>query len=418
MSERPLRVLQVSSGDLAGARFNGHTIGPRLADRGVESRMLVWSRQSQDAAVRRFLPVRGARRLNLWLGRVERARSLHARLQYQSFLLAAHPWFREADVVHYHIIHDGWFSLDALPFLTRRKPSLWTWHDPWIMTGHCIYPLGCERWRTGCGACPDLQLPFAMRKDRTAEAHAWKQDVLGRSNIEVIFASRYMQAMGRASPMTRGLRTHLLPFGVDLDFFTPRDVAAARARLGIRPDRVVIGFRDAPENMFKGGDLVIEALRALPEDLKEKLCLLSTHSDRNTLPFLDRYQVVAMDWSTNPLVVRDSLLAADFFVMPSRAEAFGMMAIEAMACGKPVIVTDGTSLPEVTHAPDIGLAVPVGDQPALTAAILRLIRDPAEREARGRAGRALAEARYGEPQFVEGLAEIYRGALARRTTAP
>ena len=41
--------------------------------------------------------------------------------------------------------------------------------------------------------------------------------------------------------------------------------------------------------------------------------------------------------------------------MPSVAEAFGMMAVESMACGKPVIVFDGTSLPEVTRAPDIGL---------------------------------------------------------------
>lgn len=193
--------------------------------------------------------------------------------------------------------------------------------------------------------------------------------------------------------------------------------ACRAARPGIRPDRVVIGSRGAAENLFKGGDLVIEALRGLPADLPEKLCLLSTHADEQTLPFLDRHQVVELGWNTDPLLVRDSLLAADFFVMPSRAEAFGMMAIEAMACAKPVIVTDGTSLPEVTQAPDIGLAVPAGDVSALTAAILRLIRDPAERAARGKAGRALAEARYGEDAFADGLAALYRGALARREEA-
>jgi glycosyltransferase involved in cell wall biosynthesis len=417
MSTRPLRVLQVSSADLAGGRFNGHAIAPRLSERGIESRMLVWNRQSKDASVRSFLPVRGMRLMNAWLGRMERARSVHARLQYQSFLLAAHPWFRAADVVHYHIIHDGWFSLDALPFLTRRKPSVWTWHDSWIMTGHCIYPLGCDRWREGCGACPDLTLPFAMREDRTAEAHLWKQGVVRRSDVEVVFASHHMQSMGEASPMAQGRRTHLLPFGVDLDFFRPGDVAAARARLGIRPDRVVIGFRGAAENLYKGGDIVIEALRGLPETLPVKLCLLSTHAAGYSFPFMDRHQVVELGWSTDPQLVRDSLLAADFFVMPSRAEAFGMMAIEAMACGKPIIVTDGTSLPEITQAPDVGVAVPAGDVPALTAAILRLLTNPAEREARGQAGRALAEARYDERHFADGLAEVYRGAIARREAA-
>ncbi len=42
-----------------------------------------------------------------------------------------------------------------------------TLHDPWPLTGHCAYFLDCERWRTGCGSCPHLDTPPAMRRDNT-----------------------------------------------------------------------------------------------------------------------------------------------------------------------------------------------------------------------------------------------------------
>ena len=62
--------------------------------------------------------------------------------------------------------------------------------------------------------------------------------------------------------------------------------------------------------------------------------------------------------------------------MPSIAEGFGLMAVESMACGTPVIVFEGTALPETIAAPDCGIAVPYKDSDALRQAIERLLRDP------------------------------------------
>jgi glycosyltransferase involved in cell wall biosynthesis len=61
--------------------------------------------------------------------------------------------------------------------------------------------------------------------------------------------------------------------------------------------------------------------------------------------------------------------------MPSIAEAFGMMAVESMACGTPVIVFDGTALPDVIHAPEGGISVPAKDSKSLADAIIRLLND-------------------------------------------
>ena len=51
-------------------------------------------------------------------------------------------------------------------------PVALTLHDEWLLTGHCAYTLGCERWRIGCGRCPDLTIYPAIRRDSTAENFA------------------------------------------------------------------------------------------------------------------------------------------------------------------------------------------------------------------------------------------------------
>ncbi len=411
-----LRALQVTSHDAIGRRFNNLDLAPRLAEAGVDSRMLAYVRDETTRPDTRPAyplgkPMRLATRL---LREVDDRLAQHARAPVQSFLLGLHPWFREADVVHHHLIHDGWFSLDALPRLVAAKPTVWTWHDPWPMTGHCIYPGPCGRWREGCGACPDLARPFPMRRDRTAEQHAWKRRLFDKLDLDVVVASRWMEAMARASPLARGLRLHRIPFGVNLEALRPGPSRAARFRLGVPADALVVGYRHHPGNPHKGTEAAVAALRALPALAAERLHVVATHG-RGAVELLGAdITVTELGWVDGERATLDSYRACDVFLMPSRDEAFGMMAMEAMACGKPVVVMDGTSLPEVTDAPRVGVSVPQGDVAALAAAMARLLLDPAEREARGRAGRQLALERYGDRRFAADLAALYREAVERR----
>jgi len=58
------------------------------------------------------------------------------------------------DVLHCHNLHGGYFDLRALAALSHRVPTALTLHDAWMMSGHCAHSLGCDRWTSGCGACP------------------------------------------------------------------------------------------------------------------------------------------------------------------------------------------------------------------------------------------------------------------------
>ncbi|GAU83434.1 glycosyltransferase [Bosea sp. BIWAKO-01] len=407
-----LKVLQINTSDVVGSRFNNFDIRHLLAAEGVESAHLVWNKLSNSPDSRRFFDLPGARLANKVIGRLESMLSIHSRLQWQAYALALSNAYRTADIVHFHIIHDGYFSLDALRFLTRGKPSVWTWHDPWPMTGHCIYSLECERWQKGCGQCPSLDLPFAMRKDRTAEQFAWKKRVVAESRAQIVVASSHMRDMAARSPIAAGQSIEVIPFGIDLKRFHPVDPQPAQARLGVLPGRLVIGVRAFADSPYKGFEYVVEALRRLP-NMGVPLTILTTHGKGHLNEFIGRHQVIDLGWVNDDATMMDSFAATDIFLMPSTAEAFGMMAIEALAFAKPIIVFEGTALPEVAGAPDVAIATPMRDAASLAEAIERLVRSPDERQRRGAAGRRWAETHYSDGDFARKMAALYRKVAQR-----
>lgn len=409
-----MNLLQINSTDFLGNRFNGYSIGDELRSRGIKSQHLVWRRYSkEDPSVGLLYEFPGNARVTRAINGLERFLSIQSMLHLQSFGIRRHPWFKSADVVHYHLIHDGYLSFASLPMLSRLKPSVWTFHDPWPLTGHCLYPMDCNRWQSGCGNCPDLHTPFAVKKDRTRLNWKYKKSVYSRLDMDIVVASRWMKNLTAQSPLTRGFRFHVVPFGLDCDRFKPadpRDKEEIRRRLGILPGRIVFAYR-AVSNPFKGLEQLKQALRQLKTD--KQICILTTQEKGVFDEFLGDFQIIELGWTNDEDLLISHFQAADFFVMPSMAEAFGLMAIEAMACGLPVLCFEGTSLPDVTFAPNVGLAVP-RTADALAAAITRWVEDADEVMKRGRKAREIAKDQYALKLHLDRLTSIYREAADRR----
>jgi glycosyltransferase involved in cell wall biosynthesis len=97
-------------------------------------------------------------------------------------------------------------------------------------------------------------------------------------------------------------------------------------------------------------------------------------------------------------------------VVPSLYEGFGLPAVEAMACGVPVITTDGGALPEVVG--EAGVVVPAGDAASLQQAMAGLLVDPQRRATLAQAGREHVEAHYTWGAVAESLTNLYRRVMA------
>ncbi|MDI3394707.1 glycosyltransferase family 4 protein [Pseudomonas sp. V98_8] len=404
-----MKVLQVNGYESPGRRFNGLSITPLLKKYDVESRHLIWQKDTQNPEVLTFEGER-TRKINRIINRVERLTSMQSVFYPHARQMMKMPAFEEADLVHLHIIHSGYMSLSDLPKITRRKPTVWTLHDPWAMTGHCVYPFECERWKIGCGKCPDLNIHFPLLMDTTRFLFNYKKRAYNKSKFDVIVASKWMRDMVEASPLFEDVDIHQVPFGLDLEFFNPNASPDARKRFGIPDEALVICFR-AVDNQFKGLPYIIQALERISAN--QPICLLTLNSKGLMEQFADRFQLVELGWTNDEELARDAFVASDIFLMPSIVEAFGVMAIEAFACGKPVIVFEGTSLPEVTFAPEVGVSVPMHDGEGLYRALQNLIDNPTERKERGRKGREIAELHYGDDLYAQRLAEIYKTVAAK-----
>lgn len=415
-----MNILQVSCNDVVGSRFNGRDLNKRFRQLGFDAQQCVWHREGDDQftwELAGFLPRMLKRRLNHVVSLAEAVLSVQSMLYPWPLQLLHDKRFTNADIVHYHLLHNGYFSLQALPKITSLKPSVLTIHDPWLLCGHCIYPLNCERWKTGCGACPALGNAMPMARDNTRYMFESKRNVFAKCDLDVVVASEFMLEMVQNSPIFKDHRIHYIPFGVDTSVFRsliPSEKGELRARYGIGSDRLVISFREIA-SPYKGLPYIKESLRRLSAQANGAPLTLLTVDQKGLLSeFEDTFQVLELGLVTDENTMSDFYNCSDIFLMPSTAEAFGVMAIEAMACGVPVIVFDGTSLPGVIFSPAGGLSVETEDADALYRAIDELLKDPRKRKSIGDEAYRLSRIHYDFDDHADKVLQLYEDVLSRR----
>ena len=148
-----MKILYVSSHDLVGQQFNGYLLMVGMQERGVDARMFVHNWQEDKPGVLYHPANKGRILMNRGLSGLEKLLSLQAIFPIHSIDIRNNDFYQEADIVHLQLIHASqFFSLLSLPKMGAEKKLLLTLHDPWMLTGHCVHPMECERWKIGCGA--------------------------------------------------------------------------------------------------------------------------------------------------------------------------------------------------------------------------------------------------------------------------
>lgn len=213
-------------------------------------------------------------------------------------------------------------------------------------------------------------------------------------------------------------KTSVIPPCVDPFFLSsPQDTATAKRRLGYAANDSLILFvgRLVP---YKGLQTL---LRAFPHVMKRTQCahlgIVGSGPEEPTLKHLSQQLGVAKTvrflGTLSRSSLRDAYSACDLFVLPSRSrsEAFGIVLLEAMARGKPVVATQVGGVPYVVRNGETGVLVPPLDPTALAAAIVHLLNDPEHRQRMGQAGRKRVLASFTREVVTRQMLETYQRLL-------
>ena len=275
-------------------------------------------------------------------------------------------------------------------------------------TGGCHSNLGCQKYQTGCGACPLLSSsdPQDISSVQAARrAQLWKE-----LDVAILAPSGWSARQAKESFTLGGRELRTFPIPLDLAVLRPADMLSVRQALGLPVEgRIVLVRALDPGLVYKGFGLFLEALKQL--DDQGVALHVAVIGDRGFLPGGFRHVTFTeLGPQRGDAALARAYQAADFFVSPSTNETGPMMAGEAMACGRPLIAYPIGIAPDLVDQGRNGTLVePVGDAAALAAAIRAYAEMPAaELAARQQAAADSAGRIFSARYFAEQVQAVLR----------
>ena len=287
---------------------------------------------------------------------------------------------------------------------------IWRIHDfsPDLIHVHTPNPLGALALLTRSWKCPIVVEHHSDTVGRRALrllADPCVQTVMRRSDAIIATSQRYVVTSPELRPHLG--KVTVIPLGINLPQVTPETFAKAgdiRAKYG---DRLIVAIgRLVP---YKGFGVLIDAMR----EVHGTLLIIGNGPLRETLQ--RQIQAAGLTKQVHLLCgvpdVVPYLKAADVFGLPSvsRAEAFGIVQVEAMACGTPVVNTNvNSAVPEISLHGVTGLTVPPNNAGALASALNLLLNNDELRTTYGNAGRLRAAEHFTANLMAQRTEAVYR----------
>lgn len=315
----------------------------------------------------------------------------------------------EADGVRYDVLHSHYWLSGAAALELRRR-----WGAPIV---HMAHTLG------------KMKNAVARRPEEceTARRIAVEEEIVRSVDALVAATPAEEEQLTRLYAADPG-RIHVISPGVDTSLFHPIPPAYAKERIGLCPDRRTILFVGRIEPL-KGIDSLLQAVACIVRKrpaLGAGLCVAIIGGDADQVREDDemiRLQTLREELGIGDVVTflgaKDQDLlpyyysAAEMVVMPSDYESFGMVALEAMACGAPVIASDVGGLAFLVKHGRTGYRVPARDPAALADKIIRLLTDEGLRRRMGQRASCWAES-YAWPRIADRIEALYAQVIKGR----
>lgn len=317
-----------------------------------------------------------------WYHRVPKARMLLDLVPFRRLLRALDP-----QLIHFHFVSEG------------GRAFYWDKVD---------VPMVASTW--------GQDVIFDKGPDPKAEASLRKM----LAKCRLVTATTHQLARETAKYMAEGRPIYVIPFGVDLGRFTVKDHAADEAAA---EGTVTFGFVKWLKPKY-GPDVLVEAFARVHAARPNTRLVMAGRGEMHEalqkrvdeLGLTDAVRILGrVEHEKVPGLIR----SFDVMVMPSvyESETFGVAAIEASACGVPVVASRVGGVPEAVIDGKTGLLVPPRDVEKLAGGCIAMVDDPEKRREMGLAGRRFVERYYVWQDNCRLMGEAYRAALAGEAPA-
>jgi glycosyltransferase involved in cell wall biosynthesis len=318
----------------------------------------------------------------------------------------------DADVIHLHWVNNEMLSIGDIGRL--RKPVVWTLHDMWAFCG-AEHNTEEFRWRDGYTSAnrPPYESGFDLNHwTWKRKRKHWKHP------MHIVTPSRWLADCVCASALMNDWPVHVIPNAIDTETWQPVPKALARRILHLPADVPILlfGAIGGTDDHYKGFDLLHSALQHLRGQVNSlQLVIFGQLAPRNPddLGVLTHFSGHLHD----DLSLRILYSAADAIVVPSRQEAFGQTASEALACGTPVVAFGATGLLDVVLHQHTGYLAKPFDVEDLANGICWVLQEQLESESTetlswlGANARHDAITRFSNSVVAKQYLEVYRMAV-------
>ena len=313
---------QLGGRDTGGMNVYVREVAAELGDLGIAVDVFTRRSDRDTPRVEEFAP--GARLIQIDAGpprRIEKEEMIGLTRQFAEGVMT----FCDVEELTYDLIHSHyWLSAEA------GEPIADRWGVPHVAMFHTL---------------GDVKLRARASEEEPEERLESERRIVHRLD-RIVAATRHEQQLLRQIYRVPAERITVIPLGVNLDRFAPADRAAARAELGIGDEeRILLAIgRIQP---LKGLDILIRSLAEVTD--RDGISLWIIGGDDRAADEISRLRALAEEFSVASMVrfvgpveheaLPDYYNAADVVVMPSFYESFGLVAVEAMASGVPVVAS-------------------------------------------------------------------------------
>lgn len=252
------------------------------------------------------------------------------------------------DVIHLHNIHGYYLNVPILfDYLRKSKiPVVWTIHDCWAFTGHCVHYIcvNCMRWKTECHDCPrKMSYPNSLFLDCSKRNYELKKKAYDNMpNLTLVPVSYWLGREINQSILGK-YPIHVIQNGIDVNVFSPRidTVERTRKKYGLCGKYVILGVATGWSD-----EVGLSSFFRLRKELSDEFAIVMVGCTPEILRQIPK-GIVGISRTNNVDELAEIYTAADILFNGSYQETFGLVTAEAISCGTPVIVYNSTACPEI-----------------------------------------------------------------------